>query len=141
VKYTKNFFAFFIAIILNVNKDSVVENNKMETMIREFVFAVIGVLALLGLVRLSPLFRVWVYALLGNYTAAAKIYEQRLTRRPYHLHLYVKLAALYLLADRRDERALRAYRISWEILQAIQNSIKINPDNNDNWTCSTPVAI
>jgi hypothetical protein len=116
----------------------------METMIHESALAVIGVISLLGLGILSPPCRAWVHVLLGNYTTAAEIYERRLTRHPQRLHLYLKLAALYMLAGRCDEHALTAYRIIRQISHAIQKSAEINPvasRNAHRWICSTPVAI
>jgi hypothetical protein len=113
----------------------------METIIYKGALMVLGVIALLGLAILSPLCRAWIHALLGNYTAAANIYERRLARHPHRLHLYLRLAVLYMLAGRRDEPALTAYRIIGEISRAIQISPEINPVNNHSWNCSTPVVL
>lgn len=107
-------------------------------MIRESALAVIGMVLLLGMAILSPLCRAWVHALLGNYAAAAKIYEKRLTRHPQRLHLYVRLAALYILAGRRDERALEAYQMVWQISRAVREFMKTNPvvaQNAQRLTC------
>jgi tetratricopeptide (TPR) repeat protein len=84
-------------------------------------FAVLIVLAGFGLILCLPIPRAWLLALCGNYAAATEIYENQLARKPNHLPLYLTLANLYLLAGRRDERALIAYRVVCQLRMATQH--------------------
>jgi len=84
--------------------------------------AVILLIALgAGIVVALPIPRAWLLALCGNYAAATEIYENQLARKPNHLPLYLALANLYLLAGRRDERALIAYRVVLQMRLATQH--------------------
>lgn len=66
-------------------------------------------LPLLAFPLLAPAPRAWFYILRGDYDTAARIYEKALARHPHRVSLYLKLANLYLLAGRRDRRAMTAY--------------------------------
>lgn len=63
---------------------------------------------LLAFLLLAPAPRAWFYTLRGDYEAA-RICEKTLARHPHRVSLYLKLANLYLLAGRRDRRAMTAY--------------------------------
>ncbi len=64
--------------------------------------------------------RAWIYALCGNYEAAAQIYEKKMRRGRVTASAYLRLASLYLLQGRHDARALLAYRIVREINVAMR---------------------
>jgi len=83
--------------------------------------AALIVVPLFACVALLPMPRAWILALCGNYEAAIRIYEKKLARYPSQLHLYLRLAPLYLLAGRRDANALIAYRIFLQIHFAVGN--------------------
>lgn len=104
----------------------------MDTIFYKGTLMALGAVAVVGLAMLLPRCRAWMHVLLGNYMAAAAIYERRLARHPHRFHLYLKLAGLYILAGRRDAPALTAYRIIWEISQAIKISVESKPVNNGN---------
>lgn len=71
-----------------------------------------------------PIFRAWCHVLCGNYEAAIRIYEKRLAENPAHLRLYLTLANLYLLAGRRDARAVTAYAMMRLLHSACNNAYK-----------------
>lgn len=74
-------------------------------------FAVVIAGSLFVLLIAWPTSRAWLYVLSGNYDEAIRIYEEKITRRPSHLRLYLTLANVYLLAGRNDQRALTAYTV------------------------------
>jgi len=83
---------------------------------RNFFYAAGVVIALLilsalGLFALSPVARARLLLFRGRYTAAARIYEGALMRQPGRLKLYPPLAHTYLLMGRRDQDAMRIYRM------------------------------
>jgi len=66
---------------------------------------------LLGFIALSPATRARFHLLRGKYTAAAQIYERILVRHPNRVKLYSLLASIYLLMGRRDEQAMKIYKM------------------------------
>ncbi|RMD85998.1 MAG: tetratricopeptide repeat protein [Calditrichaeota bacterium] len=57
----------------------------------------------------SPNLRARVYLSRGNYDRAALIYEKQLIKHPDRVYYYATLANIYLMANRRDEKALKVY--------------------------------
>jgi tetratricopeptide (TPR) repeat protein len=83
---------------------------------RNFFYAAGAVVALLvcfvlSLLALSPVARARLLLFRGRYTDAARIYESALMRQPGRLKLYPPLAHTYLLMGRRDQDAMRIYRM------------------------------
>lgn len=66
-------------------------------------------LPILGIFVFSPMTRARLYLLQSKYDRAAAIYEKLLARSPGKIKLYPMLAQIYLLENRRDERALKIY--------------------------------
>lgn len=57
----------------------------------------------------------------GKYELAAQVYQTILTRHPTRVKLYRRLADLYMLMGRRDETALKVYRMTLQLQLAAQN--------------------
>ncbi len=72
--------------------------------------AAIAVLLVLGGVATSPAVRARYHVMRGDYPAAIRVYEKVLSRRPNRVKFYPALANLYLLLDRRDEKALKVFK-------------------------------
>lgn len=51
------------------------------------------------------------YLMRGNYLAAAQIYERMLEKNPGKIKLYRPLADLYLLMGRKDEQAMKVFKM------------------------------
>ncbi len=51
------------------------------------------------------------YLMRGNYLAAAQVYERMLERNPGKIQVYKALADLYLLTGRRDEQAMKVFKM------------------------------
>ena len=62
---------------------------------------------------LSESLRARVYAALGRHHAAMRIYERMLARAPAQVDLYRRLAKIYLILGRVDEKAMKAYETVW----------------------------
>lgn len=66
-------------------------------------------LAIIAFFAFSPVIRARIHLLRGQYDRAAAIYEKILTKKPGKIKLYSTLANIYLLENRRDERALKVF--------------------------------
>lgn len=90
------------------------------------VLAGLIVLPVLGHILFSPVARARIQLFRGNYAAAAQIYERLLTRNPGRLKLYPALANIYLLLGRKDEQALKIFKIILKLNLASRNREEIN---------------
>ncbi len=72
--------------------------------------AAIVILPALGIFFFSATSRARFQFLRGNYLRAAQIYERLLTQHPDRVKLYVKLANIYLISGREDDRALKIFK-------------------------------
>jgi len=61
-------------------------------------------------VTVSPMARARAYLLVGKPLAAAKIYERLIEKDPVRLNVYPLLANIYLMLNRRDEKAIQVYK-------------------------------
>ncbi len=98
---------------------------------RNFFYAAGAVMVLLvffvlGLLALSPVARARMLLFRGRYNAAARIYESALMRQPGRLKLYPPLAHTYLLMGRRDQDAMRIYRMILQFNLASGHRDEIN---------------
>jgi len=66
-------------------------------------------LPIFGIFVFSPMTRARLYLMRSKYDRAAAIYEKMLERAPGRIKLYPILAQIYLIENRRDERALKVY--------------------------------
>jgi hypothetical protein len=89
-------------------------------------FAGLIVLAALGLIGFSPMARARLHLLRGNPAVAAQIYEKMLQRHPERVKLYLPLANIYLNLGKRDERAMRAYKMILQLNLATRHREEIN---------------
>ncbi len=71
--------------------------------------AALLILPLVGVMVFSPITRARIFLLQGKYDRAAALYEKMLEKHPGKIKLYPVLANIYLLQNRRDERALKVY--------------------------------
>jgi len=86
-----------------------------------------GLLAsLLGFMFFSPCARIYYYHWHGDFAAAVMLYEQILARHPSKIKIYPKLANLYLLLGRRDEKALKVYQTVLQLNLRLRNREEIN---------------
>ncbi|MCI0515202.1 tetratricopeptide repeat protein [candidate division KSB1 bacterium] len=69
----------------------------------------LGLLFVLALLYFMPSARARLYLIRGKYDKARPIYESQLTTRPGDPRLYITLANIYLLENRKDESAIRIY--------------------------------
>ncbi|MDZ7363925.1 MAG: tetratricopeptide repeat protein [candidate division KSB1 bacterium] len=98
---------------------------------RNFFYAAGAVMALLvffvlGLLAFSPVARARLLLFRGRYGAAARIYESALIRQPGRLKLYPPLAHTYLRMGRRDQDAMRIYRMILQFNLASGHRDEIN---------------
>jgi tetratricopeptide (TPR) repeat protein len=98
---------------------------------RNFFYAAGAILALLvffvlGLLASSPVARARLLLLRGRYPEAARIYESAVMRQPGRLKLYPPLAHTYLLMGRRDQDAMRIYRMILQFNLASGHRDEIN---------------
>jgi tetratricopeptide (TPR) repeat protein len=89
-------------------------------------FAGLIVLAALGLIGFSPAARARLHLLRGNPADAAQIYEKMLQRHPERVKLYLPLANIYLNLGKRDEHAMRAYKMILQLNLATRHREEIN---------------
>lgn len=73
--------------------------------------AAVVVLPAIGVLFFSATSRARFQFLRGNYLRAAQIYERLLTQHPDKVKLYVKLANIYLISGRDDDRALKVFKV------------------------------
>jgi tetratricopeptide (TPR) repeat protein len=66
-------------------------------------------LFVLAVLYFMPGARARLYLIRGKYDKARPIYESLLTTRPGDPRLYITLANIYLLENRKDESAIRIY--------------------------------
>ncbi len=84
------------------------------------------VLPALGLAFFSPSMRAYYCTMRADYAGAAQIYENLLARNPKRIKLYPKLANLYLILGRMDDRALKVFKTILQLNLATPNLEKIN---------------
>ena len=68
------------------------------------------VFPVLGFLAFSPAIRAKLLLAKGNNQAALRIYERIIAKNPDRLKYYPMLASLYLLAGKRDARAMKVYK-------------------------------
>ena len=90
------------------------------------ILAAVLLLPLTGFIVFSPMTRARLLVLRGEYDRAAKIYEKLLERNPSLLKLYEPLANIYLLSGRRDDHALKIYRMILQLNLARHRHDEIN---------------
>jgi tetratricopeptide (TPR) repeat protein len=88
--------------------------------------AAILLLPAIGLFFFSATSRARFQFLRGNYVRAAQIYERYLTQHPNKVKLYVKLANIYLISGRDDDRALKVFKTIINLNLAPQMHPQIN---------------
>jgi len=88
--------------------------------------AALIILPALGIVAFSPTMRAKLYLLRSNYDAAAKIYERLLALQPGRLKLYAPLAYLYLRLGRRDQDAMKIYKMTLQLNLATPHRDELN---------------
>lgn len=74
----------------------------------------------------SPTSRARFYLWRKDHTVAAQTYERILERHPGRAKHYPTLANIYLLQNRRDERAMQVYKTALQLNLAVNNREKIN---------------
>ena len=84
-------------------------NSKRMLHVIATAFLLIGLPAL-GFVA-SPTMRAKYYMFRGNVLAAAQVYEKLLSKNPGRLRLYCLLANIYLATGRKDEQALKIFKM------------------------------
>ncbi|MFQ6114971.1 MAG: tetratricopeptide repeat protein, partial [bacterium] len=84
------------------------------------------VLPLVGILVFSPTTRARLYLLSGKNNRAAYIYERLLSKSPGRVKLYPLLADIYLLENRRDERALKVFEMVLRLNLTAKNKPEIN---------------
>lgn len=99
----------------NLKLASSSDRNRSKTRYSSMVYfggalAAIVILPALGYLLFSAPSRARWQFLRGNYLAAAQIYERYLTQHPNKVKLYVKLANIYLISGRDDDRALKVFK-------------------------------
>jgi len=72
-------------------------------------------LPLMITVLLFPEVRARIYLLQGNYYRACQLYESILKRQPEKSKVYITLANLYLLKNRKDDKALQVYQNALQV--------------------------
>lgn len=100
----------------------------------------------IGLYVFSPTLRARVYLLQGNNNRAADTYERLLKKHPEKVKLYPILANLYLLENRRDNKAIKTFEaiLRLNILtpkRSAINSIVANHYLNQGRTDGNAIAI
>ena len=88
--------------------------------------ALLLALPVLGMMMFSPTMRARIHIFRDNYAAAVKIYENILARFPNRVKLYPRLANLYLLMGRNDERAMKVYKMVLQLNLATRSREEIN---------------
>jgi len=83
--------------------------------------AALVLLPLIGAVVFSPAARARLHLMRGDYVAATQIYEHLLVRHPDKVKLYLALAKLYLLMGRKDESAVKVYKMVLQLNLATSN--------------------
>jgi len=91
-----------------------------------WAFAALLVLPAVGSMFLSPMVRARFHMSRADYLGALRIYEKLLERNPKRVHLYPKLAHLYLLLGRTDERALKVFKTILQLNLVMPNLEQIN---------------
>lgn len=89
-------------------------------------FIALIVLPMLGVILLSTDLRARFYLFRGRNAEAAQLYEKKLARHPGKTGLYAKLANAYLLLGRRDEQALKVYKMVLQLKLRTKNYDAIN---------------
>lgn len=57
----------------------------------------------------------------GNPERAGSIYESMLIKQPHNLLLYSKIASIYLMSNRTDEKAIQVYKKVLDLRLAVKN--------------------
>jgi len=83
--------------------------------------AALVLLPLIGAVVFSPAARARLHLMRGDYVAATQIYEHLLVRHPDKVKLYLALANIYLLLGRKDENAVKIYKMVLQLNLATSN--------------------
>ncbi len=94
---------------------------------KDYSLYIAGALAAtLGFIFFSPGMRARYHIFRNNHATAVAIYERVLARHPQRTKLYPLLANLYLLLDRRDEQAMKVYKMVLQLKIPIRNRDQIN---------------
>jgi len=88
--------------------------------------AALFILPALGFFAFSALGRARLHLLRGNYAAAAQIYESVLKRHPGRVKLYPLLAKIYLFMGRRDQEAMKIYKMLLQLKLSARHRDEIN---------------
>lgn len=74
----------------------------------------------------SPTIRARLYLMQGKYNQAALLYERILNKNPEKLKLYPQLANIYLLENRKDEKAIKVFELILKLNLFTQKKKEIN---------------
>lgn len=91
-----------------------------------YLAGMIGLMTVLSLLFLLPANHARWHLLRRDYPAAAKVYEKQLARRPKRVGLYPRLADIYLMQGRQDDRALKVFRTVSQLNLATPNRDRID---------------
>jgi len=88
--------------------------------------AVVVLFPIAGLMIFSPTTRARYYMLRRNYGAAAEVYEKMLERNPARVKLYRVLAQIYLTSGRKDDQAMKVFKMITRLNLATEHRNEIN---------------
>ncbi|MFQ5707469.1 MAG: tetratricopeptide repeat protein [bacterium] len=108
-----------------VEQQEVVEDTPHYLLILGYALSSL-ILPIFGVLTFSPATRARLYLLQGKYENAARIYEKMLLRHPGKIKLYPVLANIYLLENRRDEKALKVFEMVLRLNLTTQQQREIN---------------
>ena len=89
-------------------------------------FVALIVLPMIGVIYLSTSLRARYHMFRGHHSEAAQLFERKLARRPGKTKLYAELANAYLLLGRRDDQALRVYKMVLQLKLDTKNREALN---------------
>ncbi len=89
-------------------------------------FVALILLPMIGVIYLSTSLRARYHMFRGNHAEAAQLFERKLARRPGKTKLYAELANAYLLLGRRDDQALRVYKMVLQLKLDTKNREALN---------------
>jgi tetratricopeptide (TPR) repeat protein len=89
-------------------------------------FTALVLLPLIGVILFSPTFRAHYHLWRNDHNAAAQIYERALERHPSRVKYYPPLANIYLRQGRKDEKAIKVYRMILQLNLVVRNREEID---------------
>ncbi|KAA3616097.1 MAG: hypothetical protein DWQ05_10130 [Calditrichaeota bacterium] len=95
---------------------------------------------LLGFLAVSPALRVRFLLAKKKYVAAAQIYEKILIKHPNRINIFPKLAHIYLLAGRKDDQAIKIYKMIMHLNLSAEYHSQISSILTQNYISETNTA-